>query len=186
MAFDGAGNLHVTHWTGAATPGDTVARFDPAGTLLGTFGGGYNENPESIVFTASGNAYVAQADGTQDVLKFDPSGNLVGSFDVTIEHRGSDGVELAPDGCTLLYTSRDNNVLQYDVRGGVQLPSFNRLSLPGTAGFSLRLLPDGGLVVADLELIVRLDASGGLVRTYDVPGEPDLWIGLDAVADGTF
>ena len=39
----------------------------------------------------------------------------------------------------------------------------------------------------DMEAIIaRLDSGGRLVRTYDLAGEPDLWIGLDLVGDGTF
>lgn len=186
MAFDGAGNLYVTHWSGTTTPGNTVARFDPDGNLLGTFGSGYNANPSSIVFDAAGNAYVGQADETQDILKFAPSGDLLAALDVAVEHRGSDWIDLASDQCTMLYTSREQNVLQYDVCGNRQLPNFNRQPLPGPNAFALRVLPDGGLVVANWSVIVRLDASGALVQTYGVPDEAGSWIGLDLVGDGTF
>src|SRR5438128_1778678 len=59
MAFDAAKNLYVTNFSG-----QTVSKLDSTGTLLGTFGSGYNANPESILFDGSGNAYVGQPDGT--------------------------------------------------------------------------------------------------------------------------
>ena len=187
MAFDAAGNLYVTHFFGSTTPGNTVARFDPNSNLLGTFESGYNSNPESIVFDASGNAYVGQADDTKDILKFDAAGNLLASFDVATELRGSDWVELAGDGCTIYYTSRLQNVLRFDVCTNTQLPNFNTEPLPGEHAYALRLLPDGGLLVANASVVVRLNASGNLVQTYTVPGEPGyLWFGLDLVGDGTF
>ena len=45
MAFDVNGNLYVTNFED-----QSVSRFDKSGNLLGTFGGGYNLQPESIVF----------------------------------------------------------------------------------------------------------------------------------------
>jgi hypothetical protein len=187
MAFDAAGNLYVTHFFGSTTPGNTVARFDPNGHLLGTFGSGYNSNPASIVFDAAGNAYVGQADDTKDILKFDASGNLLGAFDVATELRGSDWIELAGDGCTIYYTSRLRNVMRFDVCTNSQLPNFNAEPLPGPHAYALRLLPDGGLLVANASVVARLNASGNLIQTYTVPGEPGyLWLGLDLVGDGTF
>ena len=53
MAFDQGGNLYAT-----AFSSNQVNRFDASGSSLGTFGGGFNSDPESIVFDASGNAYV--------------------------------------------------------------------------------------------------------------------------------
>jgi outer membrane protein assembly factor BamB len=50
----------------------------------------------------------------------------------------------------------------------------------------LRVLPDGGVLVSSGEVIVRLNASGVVTRTYSIPGEESLWSGLDLVGDGTF
>jgi outer membrane protein assembly factor BamB len=50
----------------------------------------------------------------------------------------------------------------------------------------VRALPDGGVLVSSGQVIVRLDRSGAVIRTYDVPGEGALWAGIDSVGDGTF
>jgi hypothetical protein len=70
MAFDASGNLYATVFAA-----QNVVKFDRSGTLQGTFGSGYNLDPESILFDSAGNAYVGQADGLHQVLKFDSAGN---------------------------------------------------------------------------------------------------------------
>ena len=75
MAFDASGSLYVTGFDA-----NNVYKFDQKGNLLGTFGSGYNADPESIVFDRNGNAYVGQPDGTHQVLKFNSAGGLVGTF----------------------------------------------------------------------------------------------------------
>src|SRR5262249_30272111 len=90
MAFDSNGNLYST-----AFASNQVNRFDTSGVSLGTFGSGFTNDPTSIAFDASGNAYVGQSDGNHQVLKFDPTGNLLGSYNVQVEDRGSDWIELA-------------------------------------------------------------------------------------------
>jgi outer membrane protein assembly factor BamB len=167
-------------------PGNTVVRYDTQGNLLGTFGSGYNEAPSSFAFDAQGNVYVGQADATGDILKFDAAGNRVASFDVATAVRGTDHIDLAADGCTMFYTSRTKDVFRFNVCTNTQLPFFNTQLLPGEAAYHIRVLPDGGVLVADSLLIVRLDASGNQIQTYFAPGEPNYWGGLDLVGDGTF
>jgi hypothetical protein len=188
VAFDAAGNVYVPHWWGHSPgmPGNTVARYDASGNLLGPFGSGYNEAPSSVTFDAQGNVFVGQADVTGDIRKYDSAGNWVASFDVATGARGSDHIDLAPDGCTMFYTSRTKDVYRYDVCTSTQLPFFNTQPLPGEAAYHLRVLPDGGVLVADSFVIVRLDASGNQIQTYWVQGEPNVWGGVDLVGDGTF
>ena len=50
----------------------------------------------------------------------------------------------------------------------------------------LRVLPDGGVLVSSGQVIARLDKTGVLTQTYEVPGEGALWAGLDLAGDGTF
>ncbi len=192
MGFDAAGNLYVTHYCAdlsVCKTGNTVEKFNIYGLSVGSYGSGYNCNPESIVFAAAGGAFVGQSDCTGDVLWFDAFGSFQKAFDVAQDARGATRIDLAPDGCTLFYTSQGPNVKRFNVCVNQQLPDFN--SAPIVSGdaytYALRLLPDGGVLVASVTVIVRLDASGNLVQTYTVPGEPGVWwLGLDLVGDGTF
>ena len=188
VAFDAAGNVYVPHWWARTfgIPGNRVARYDASGALLGAFGSGYNSDPSSLAFDAQGNMYVGQADDSGDILKIDPSGNLVAAFNAATPGRGTDHIDLASDGCTIFYADRTKDVLRFNVCTNTQLPNFNTQPLPGEAAFHLRVLPDGGVLVADAFVIVRLDAAGNQVRSYFVSGEPNYWGGVDLVGDGTF
>jgi len=187
LGFDADGNLYAPNWYGTIPPpGNTVAKFDPSGNLLGSFGSGYNTNPGSVTFDAQGNVYVGQSEGTGDILKFDAAGNLLATFDVAVGTKGTDHIDLGPDGCTMFYTSRTKDVYRYNVCTNTQLPYFNTQPLPGYEAYHLRALPDGGVLIADTAFIVRLDGSGNQIQTYVAPGEYNYWGGLDLVGDGTF
>jgi len=188
LAFDAAGNLYVPHWFGKApgTPGNTVVRYDRGLNFLGPFGSGYADDPSSIAFDRDGNVYVGQADLTGAVLKFDAAGNPLATFHPAVGTRGTDHIDLARDGCTLFYTSRTNDIMRFDVCIDAQLPNFNTAPLPGYTNYHLKILADGGVLVAATSQIVRLDASGNQIQTYSAPGETNYWGGLDSVGDGTF
>jgi hypothetical protein len=188
MAFDAAGRLYVTRWRLAEDPwttGNTTEVFDVHGESIGSFGSGYDCDPHAIVFASSGAAYVGQAGCTGAVLKFAPGQPPV-QFDVAWDLQGSFWIDLAPDGCTLFYTSWGPNVKRFNVCTGLQRSNFNRAPLPGAEGHDLRVLPGGGVLVASGEVISRLDATGTRIRTYSIPGEWRPWTGLDLVGDGTF
>jgi streptogramin lyase len=176
MAFDAAGNLYATNFTA-----DTVSKFNPEGALLGTFGSGYNCKPESIVFDSAGNAYVGETGCSHALLRFDAYGNLTASYTVATEAEGSDWIDLASDGCTIFYTSQGSSVLRFDACNGQQLPPFSSSLKKGLA---LRVLPDGGVLVANLENIVHLDSAGRMVATYIASGEK-CWASLALDNDGT-
>jgi hypothetical protein len=182
MAFDSKNNLYATTFNGL-----TVGKYSQNGTLLGTFGSGYDGNPESIVFDASGNVYVGQADGSRDILKFDPNGELLDRFDVATEQRGSDWIELASDQCTLYYTSEGDSVKRFDVCKNEQLTDFANLPSLSNDGemYALRLLPDGGLLVAHVSYALRLDQEGNIVQFYNAPnGFNDYLFALNLDPDG--
>ncbi len=189
MGFDAAGNLYVTHYCADASvclAGNSVEKFTPNGVSLGAFGSGYDCNPYAVAFDRGGRAYIGQADCSGDIRAFDGSGIYLASFDVAPESRGSARIDLASDGCTMFYTSQGPSVKRFDVCSNRQLANFNAAPIPGGYTGALRVLPDGGVLVATASMIARLSAAGALVQTYDVPGEPDLWIGLDLAGDGTF
>jgi hypothetical protein len=164
LAFDAAKNLYVTDFEA-----NDVSKFNHNGALVGSFGSGYDSHPESIVFDSSGNAYVGQADSLKKVLKFSPTGASLASFAPATENRGTDWIDLGPDGCTLYYTSEGTTVKRFDVCTNLQLGDF-ATGLPGTDAFAIKLLPGGGALVADADRIVRLDATGTDVQDYVTSG----------------
>jgi hypothetical protein len=185
MAFDQSNNLYATAFTAG-----TVVKFDSNGNLLGRFGSGYSGSPESILFDASGNVYVGAVNGDNAIRKFDPAGNPLATFNVQVDQRGSDWIDLAADQHTMFYTSEGTQILRFDVASRTQLPNFTS-SLPATVSgengpraFQLRLLSDGGALVADNTAILRLNSAGQIVQTYDVAGQ-DNWFALNLDPDGT-
>jgi outer membrane protein assembly factor BamB len=94
-------------------------------------------------------------------------------------------MDLAPDGCTMFYTSVGPNVKRFNVCTNTQMADFNAGPLPGPFTHDLRVLPDGGVLVANANVVTRLNASGMVTRTYQV-AENTLFAGLDLVGDGTF
>lgn len=131
---------------------------------------------ESIVFDAAGSFYVGHADGNQLLHKYDAAGNLLMTFSPEIERRGTVWNDLAADQRTMFYASGGGLIKRFDVSSNVQLPDFASI---GRRSFALRLLlpADGraGLIVANALDIKRLDGSGRVVQTYDVPGESNDW-----------
>lgn len=187
MAFDAAGNLYVTRWCigTCVYGGNSVEVFSNMGMPAGWFGSGYDCSPHAIVFDRVGTAYVGQAGCSGAILKF-VAGRAPVAYHVAPDNQGSFWIDLAPDGCTMYYTSWGANVKRFDVCLGVQRPDFNVVGLPGGAAHDLRVLPDGGVLVSSGEVIVRLNAAGIQTQSYQIPGEPSLWAGLDLVGDGTF
>ena len=159
-AFDASGNFYVTEFQGNA-----VSKFDATGAPAGTFGSGYGAHPGSIVFDASGNAFVGQADGSRKVLEFDGSGNPIGSFAPATEDRGTEWIDLLPDNCTLQYTSEGTSLKQFDVCTNTQLADF-ATALPGDNAYAHRWLSDNTALVADTNFVVRVDSSGTVLHTY--------------------
>jgi sugar lactone lactonase YvrE len=175
MAFDEEGRLHATTFRS-----NSVVRFDAAGNPLGTFGSGYDANPESILFDRDGNVYVGQAEGGTNVVKFGRDGRELARYPVQREERGSDWIDLHPDQRTLYYTSEGTTVFRYDLRSAKQL---DPLTESLTDAFALRILPNGDVLVADTTRIVRIDNDGELTSTYDATDEDD-WFALTLDPDG--
>lgn len=168
VGFDQSGNLYA-----AVFQANNVVKFDHSGTLVGTFGSGYSSvdppvsnHPESIFFDSAGNAYVGQADGSRQVLKFDSSGTPLATFSPATQDRGTDWIDLAGDQKTLFYTSEGTSVKRFDLSTSTQLPDFNVAPLPGAVAYALRIMPDGQVLVADTDRVVRLDNTGIVAQTY--------------------
>jgi outer membrane protein assembly factor BamB len=188
MAFDSAGNLYVTRWCldGPCQFGNTIEKFNSLGLSQGKVGPVFNCQPHTMVFDRAGAAYVGQAACNKTILKLSLPAAVAGEYAVAEETYGVFWMDLAADGCTMVYTSVGSNVKQFDVCANAQLADFNAAPLPGGITHDVRVLPDGGVLVSSGEVIARLDHTGVLTRTYQVPGEGALWAGLDLVGDGTF
>src|SRR5262249_40592688 len=141
-----------------------IVKYDIDGNKIGTFGSGFNADPESILFDKSGNAYVGQADGTHAILKFDPSGNLLKTITPTSVDRGTDWIDLSADQNTLYYAGEGPTIRTISAVTGLQGPNFE--TGKGFNQFALRLLGDGGLLVANGINVLRYDASGNITKTY--------------------
>jgi uncharacterized repeat protein (TIGR01451 family) len=181
-AFDSSGNFYVTDFSSSA-----VTKFDPTGANPVAFGSGYNE-PESILFSSAGNAYVGQANDPHTslapILELNSTGGSVGSFPAATENRGTDWIDLASDHCTVFYTSEGTHVKRYNTCTNTQLTDFNSTALPGDA-FALRILPSGGVLIADSAQVVQLDSTGLLVKTYTFDCACSNLFALNLDPDGT-
>lgn len=186
MAFDASGNLHVARWCvdgPCEHTGNTIEKFNVLGQSMGEVGSHFNCNPHTIDFDAAGSAYVGQAGCRRTILRFVQSEIDPTEHTVAVENMGVFWMDLADDNCTMFYTSVGPNVKRYDMCTDTQLPDFNAAPLPGPFTHDLRVLPDGGVLVSNADVIARLDQFGVVTRTYTVPGEGALWAGLD-LADG--
>jgi len=190
MDFSPARDLFVCHFSADPPPystGPTVNRLSRLdGSTLGTFGSSYESSPETIVFDKAGHAYVGSvaAPASMEVRKFNSVGALLDVFSpLTVEFVGELHIDLAADQKTLFYTTPGRTIFRLDVSTNTQLASFATLPA-GTELSELRILPDGGVLVAEENSILRLDAAGNIVRSYDVPGESH-WFSLTLDVDGT-
>src|SRR5437867_3307598 len=143
MRFDAAGTLYVSHWCGdptyatgtlACATGNTVETFNRSGVSQGTFGSGYNCNPTSLAFDATGNAYVGQAVASGAVIaRLDASGALVQTYSLGAdEYQYWFGVDLVGDGTFWAINSYSSTVatsLSNYLSGLLQKPNVYRFDL---------------------------------------------------------
>jgi hypothetical protein len=172
-ASDKAGNFYVTNFVSGS-----VTKFtgpgDPHTPSIFLSQGG---NPESILFDLAGNVYVSSS-STGLIGKYSSTGTLLTSFNTG---RGrADWIDLSGDQTKVFFTiDISKGVFVLDL-GSSAVTTFN-----GTVGnFALRLLGDGGLLVANQQDIKRLNSAGAIITTYDAAGE-DNWFALNLDPDGT-
>lgn len=190
LALDASGNLLVSYWwTADFSNGNTVGKFAPDGSYLGTFGSGYSCQPSGIAVDGSGNVYVGDPQCDGKLLKFNSAGTLVQIFAPVTENTGVRWIDLASDGCTMYYTSAGLDVLRYNVCTSTQLANLNWSPLPLESGadlLGLRITPDGGVIAAATYDARKLDASGNLVGTpYKVVndnGIAGIWLDKDGTS----
>lgn len=178
--FDSSGNFYVTTFAN-----NVVSKWNSNGGLVnGSFMVGCNSDCESITRDASGNAYVGQADGTGDIRKYNlATGAFITSFNPTTSPRGTDWVDLAKDQKTIFYTSEGGLIRRFDTSTNTQLANFNAIDA-GSNMFALRILADGGVLVAHTDNVLRYDSNGVLIHTYTFTHSGTLFA-LNLDPDGT-
>lgn len=115
-----------------------------------------------------------------------PVGTLSQTWNPTVEDEGTGWIDLAMDRRTVYYTSAARSVLRFDVQTSQQLPAFATLPASGLGPLyaqGIRILPDGGVAVADYSQVTRTDASGTTSQVYAIPINTDVHV-LDVAPDG--
>ena len=171
-AFDAAGNLY-----GTEISNDSVTKFagPSAPHTTSSFGSG-SSTPESIVFDAAGNVYVGNVGNGLRQYAAD------GTFIQTIINTRVDTFDIAADQDTILYGQEGADVKTVSISTGAPGPNFTTGT--ATQAFAMRILPDGGLLLADLVNVKRYNSAGVVTQTYDVGGEND-WFSLNLDPNGT-
>lgn len=178
MCFDSLGGMYVTSFDSG-----NVAHFDRGGkavkgSLANTSGG------ESCVVMRNGNILAGEAVGDKHLVESAPSGKQIASFSPAIEDKGIDWIDLAPDQCTVYYTSEGNSVKRFDICRQRQLSDFAS-HLQGRC-YAQRLLANGGELVACDRLVYRLNPNGSVAQTYTTKslGESGSLFALNLDPDG--
>lgn len=187
MAFDSANNLYATASFGSCFGSGKVVKFDNMGNLVGAFGGPYSASTESIAINAAGHVFVGQPDGTRTVVENDSAGAHVADHTVATQNRGSDWIDLAADQCTLYYTSEGSLVKRFNVCTDTQLTDFATLpNAAGSVGYAVRIRPNGEVLVAGVDEVVRFDSTGVVLKEYPKPvTETSFLFAMNLDPDGT-
>jgi hypothetical protein len=161
--FDSLGNFYVTTFSSGIV--STFASGSTSGTNFASVGG----DEESITRSMSDTFFVGQADGGGQITELSSSGATVHTFTAMTQDRGTDWVDLAADQTTLYYTSEGSNIMRFSTVGaGSQLSNFE--TGKGSTMYALRILSNGGVLVANTSNVLEFDSSGNIARTYTIPG----------------
>lgn len=166
--FDSSGNFYVT------TFGTGIVSMFAAGSISGTNFANVAGDEESITRSMSNTFFVGEADGGGQITELSPTGATVATFTALTQDRGTDWVDLAADQTTLYYTSEGSNIMRFSTVGaGSQLSNFE--TGLGSTMFALRILSNGGVLVANTSNVLEFDSSGNIMRTYAIPGAQTLF-----------
>ena len=178
VCFDRSGGLFVTSFDAG-----NLRRFDSSGKpLAGSVGA--SRGAESCVVMRNGNVLAGEAVGDRKLVELGPDGAEVATFKPAIEAKGIDWIDIAPDQCTVYYTSEGNSVKRFDICAQRQLPDF-ATHLQGRC-YGQRLLASGGELVACERQVYRLNANGSIAQTYSTKslGENGTLFALNLDPDG--
>jgi hypothetical protein len=173
LAFRPNGNLLAAYGLNSGY----LKEFDTNGNTIGPFAtSGYAMLGLAIDF--SGNVYVGESAFVGGQLeKFDPAGNSIAHFDLPREgDAGIASIDLADDQCTIYYISSGIAIKRFNVCTNVPLPDFVS---GGALKYTVRLRPNGDVMVVTGSEIDRYDSSGMLQKTYPYPTSNAFALALD-------
>jgi hypothetical protein len=115
---------------------------------------------------ASGFVYDTEIQAYRSILtKASPTGEVLWTVPfppgALSSWRGDVTMDLASDQCTLWYSPATDGVGRYDVCRQVPLSSITR-----EVASRIRILPDGGALLALASTVARVDAAGSVVKTW--------------------
>ncbi len=173
-ASDAAGNLYVTNFSNNflakfAGPGEPHTLTSPFVSQTGL--------PESLVFDQAGNFYMSSA-GSGLIGKYSPTGTLLASLNTTAGR--ADWIDLNAANSLIYFTTEQGFVGVLDIATNTRLANFSNAG----GEYALRLLGDGGLLVANSSNVLRMNSTGAITQTYDVTGK-DSWFALNLDPNGT-
>lgn len=178
LAFDAAWILYVTN---SRTLDSTISRLDNHGTIIGTISlSGLSSGPEGIAIAADGTLWFGSP-GDGNIIHIDASGNQLASYGTGT----ANWVDVRENG-HILFTADGKAVFTLDPGTGNVLTFAN--NLPGNA-YNLREIPSGSMagdvLVADSANALLLDASGNILKTYNLPGNQGVDFALNLDPSGT-
>lgn len=161
MCRDSSGNVYATNF-GAYT----ISKFDSKMNLVtGAWATVTSGEVESCsIANSTGHLFAGAAD-TNQIFEFDlATGALVTSFTVTTGSRGTDWLDVLPDGCTIRYTSEDSVVRQFNACTDSELPNFTTSS----AGpcYENHTMANGDVVAACTSEVDVWNPDGTLNQSY--------------------
>jgi hypothetical protein len=161
--------------TGGTAGPHAMAVLDNGDLLIGNTGdggGGPCVDPE------------VSSEAAAALVRLSSDGTPVTVYTVAVEASGTPAVDVASDQRTVFYTSLGRQIKRFDIESNTQLADFATLASDGGMARGLKVLPDGGVLVADTINIKRLNAAGAVVQTYTTDEQAD-WgtITLDATAE---
>jgi hypothetical protein len=179
MCFDPLGNLYTTNYDGFS-----MTKFNNTGGVVSNpWGRTFSTPPESCTINAPGDGiYIGTGEIEPTLYKRDNAGNQTATYQLALDKWSVDWVDLASDGCTILYTSESDLVKRFNVCTNTQLSDFAS-GLPGPC-FQVAIRSNGEVMVACDRQLVRLSSTGAILQRYDPNNERD-WFTVALDPDGS-
>jgi Divergent InlB B-repeat domain/NHL repeat len=189
MTFDSNGTLYAADpYYDFQNPTAGVETFASNGTGPTAFGGLSTATAGSVRVDPTGNVFVGLEvnSATGNLLEYAPGNTTVPSasyFPAYYKTNGIFAFEIGQDDVTMFYDLGTPSLYSFNTALGLQNPDLTD-SLPGNYSGDIRQLPDGTILVADGDRVVRLNSTtGAVVQTYQ-PATFSLALGLALDGDG--